>query len=233
MNPTHLLINSYDREDYENTSPSNFRIKLQRGLVAKECALSFALIPNTFYNVTTRNNKFTIAETTYEVPEGSYSLTQLGTQLVNILSTVLPGFDVTYSDVLGKIRLSATNNFSISFTAEDSIARLLGFKYQAYNGNNEYLSDYHPHIYTNVIHIQTNFGASMNTSSKQAHNTTFVIPNNVNKSEIIQYYSKTQYNTVTRVREQDLATVEIRLLDQFGFELKAASEWSMQVIFGN
>jgi hypothetical protein len=58
MQTHHLYLASKDHEDFNDTSPANCRINVAKSLTPKCISLSFVQFPNTYYNITEKNNKF-------------------------------------------------------------------------------------------------------------------------------------------------------------------------------
>ena len=116
-NATHVLINSMDRDDYTNQSPSNFTVSLQA--TVKNCN-SFSLaqlsIPLTFYNITATNNQFTINTNEYTLTPGCYNLNDLLQALANLVFANYPNMVFSYNDVSSQITISNNAIFSLKFS---------------------------------------------------------------------------------------------------------------------
>lgn len=224
MSEHHFYINSIDRENKSSTTPANFKVNLFKEINPCYAELSYALIPNTYYNITTNNNKFGINATTYTIPTGCYNLNDLLSEIVN-----LAAINIVYDDVKNKITISSNVNFLLDLNLNNSVAELLGFLNEVYENQSSYTAEMHPKIYNLALFIETNLGAGIITSCDNLKNTTFVIPANVNKSEIIQFYSKTQFSINPKIRQNGINFLEIKVRDEKGNIVEGLSDWSFMV----
>lgn len=228
MRTTHqLFINSSDREDYQNTTPANCRINIQK-LVNPHCIeLSFAQIPCTFYNINSTNNKFNIDDTIYQVPVGSYGLNDLLQAMADAVSGFLT---VQYNDVTNKITLSASTTFTIDFTVANSIYSKIGFLHKPYSGSNSYTATHGPKLYDSAIFINVNeIPAGCVTSNSTVRNASFVVPVNVNMGEIIQFYAHSQFSLQPRVHQANLQHFDIKFYNDQGVQLEGLSDWVLML----
>lgn len=230
--PYFLSLSSEDRLDYNNTDPADCQIRLSTHIEnAKSFELVSFMMPNSYYNITSSNNTFETNLGVSVVDEGNYTLTEYLSIIENILSNQLI---IAYNDVLSKVQIEQAPGSTISslnLTNYPNFASTLGLKAQTYNSF-PILSDYPPKIYENELYIYMNVGAAVLTSNKFNERPTFIIPNNTNKSEIIQFYANTQYmHPVAHINHQLDNTLHIRLRDKFGNKLKCAADWTMTFYF--
>lgn len=217
----HFYINSEDREDWNNTNPASFRANLYKQLNPRCIELSFAQIPNTWYNVTLKNNRIWVDDVLYTITPGSYTLNDILQALAN--STPLT---FAYNDITNKILISGAAIFEIDFSLPFSMNKLLGFKNIFYSGATSYLGTFGPKLYDTAVFISTNLNQGVVMTSP-LKNCTFVIPVNTNKSEVVQFYSKTQFSISPKVHEINF--LDIRVFDEAGDLLEGMSDWSMMI----
>ena len=223
MDNHHFYIQSEDREDYNNTSPANFRVALSRELNPHCIEVSFCQLPNTFYNITASNNNFLFNNVPQTITPGCYTLSEALTEFASVT-----GLTVGYNDITNLITISAGANFSLNFNVQNSIGKLLGFKTILYSAQNSYTGTFGPKIYHSAVYISLNIGNGVLTSSG-LKNVSFVIPNNVNKSELIQFYARTQFSLAPNVKKNGIQHFEVRVFDEKGNELQGLSDWSLLI----
>lgn len=224
----HLLLNSEDREDRYNTNPANCRIQIPKLINPRCIELSFMTVPVTFYNINNTNNIFAVNGTQFAVPIGCYSLTDLLQTLATLLNAITPV--INYDDVTNLITIAAPANFTINLGVNNSLADKLGFLPQLYSGTNTYTATFGPKLYDTCIYINiAGIPAGVITSNSNLPNATFVVPINVNKSEVAQFYSHSQFYINPKVSTSDLQYFDIRFLDTKGMQIQGLSDWTMMV----
>lgn len=205
---THIYINSINRSN--TLDPKNqVKIKLNQAIDASCAELSFFQMPNTWYNVTENNNTFSHGEDTITVPPGSYDLNQLLTQVQSLLPS---GTVILYNDVLNLINITLPAPQSLGFGSSD-FHILLGFLPQTYAVNTSFTSSYPPKIYSSVILVKTNLGSNM--VSDKGYTSSFIVPVNVNKSELLQFYNRSQFSIRPKVNNNAIHVIEIILFDEY------------------
>lgn len=219
----HFFIQSEDREDYNNTTPANFRIMLQNEINPKCIEVSFAQLPNTFYNITAANNSFLYNAAPFAVTPGCYTLQEVLLEITN-----LTGLTIGYDDITNKITILSGVVFSLNFNVQNTIAKAIGFKTILYSGAAMYVSSFGPKIYQSAVYVSMSIGTGILTSSG-LKNVTCVIPNNVNKSELIQFYSRSQFSLAPNVKQNGLQYFEVRVFDEKGNELIGLSDWCLLI----
>lgn len=222
---THFHIRSADRNDYWNTTPSDFTINLQKPLKGTKAQISFCQIPNTYFNITNSNNKFSYDDVPYTVSIGCYSLQEL----MNAIQNLLPvGSTVSYDSITGLIVITTINSISFDFAVNNSIAPVIGFNpNETYTGTT-LIGWQSPKLFDNAIYIGCNFATNIQTTSN-LKNVSFVISHNVNKGEIIQFYSASQFNLQPRVQEQTIGSIRFTVFNEKGELLQGLADWSILI----
>ena len=230
---SHFLIRLADRNDYWSTSPSKFTINLQKPLKGSKAQISFCQIPNTYYNITTNNNSFNAGlgasvATNYQITPGNYTLNDLMIAIQNILAP-LGTISVTFDTITELMTISNSVNFSLNFNVSNSIAKVLGFNPQiSYSNALSFISYQVPKLFDSSIYISCNFCTHIQTTSSIS-NVSFVIPHNVNRGEIIQFYSATQFSLQPHVKNQIIGNLEFIVFNEDGKVLQNLADWSMMI----
>lgn len=230
---SHFHIRSADRNDYWNTTPADFTINLQKPLKGTRAQISFCQIPATYYNITSSNNKFNggaglSTATSYTVPIGCYNLQDLMSVIQNLL-TPIGITTVTYNNITGLINITNVNPFSLNFNVSNTIAAVLGFNpSQTYSNSTSFTAWQSPKLFDNAIYISCNFATHIQTTSN-LKNVSFLIPHNVNKSEIIQFYSSTQFALQPHVKEQTIGSIRLTVFDEKGELLQGLADWAIMI----
>ena len=228
MQTHHLYLQSIDREG-AGSDPANCRITLGKSLKPQCIALSYAFIPATWYNITSRNNQFAVPPTTYTVPPGCYTLADIMQAIADLL--VAHNVTVVFDDTPNRMTISTTNPFiNIDFSVANSIGRTLGFQNVLYSDEQSYTSSFVPKLYSNSIFISINGinSGCITSQNKNIQNSTFIVPANVNKNEICQFYKHSQFNLQPRVRDT-INFFDIRFFDEDGFQLINLADWSLML----
>lgn len=228
MQTHHLYLSSIDRED-SNSDPANCRITISKALSPKCISLSFAMVPCTWYNITSRNNQFEVDATTYTVPPGCYTLSDLMQAIADLL--VAFHVSVSYDDTASRMIIATTDPFiNINFNVSNSIASKIGFKKILYSDAQSYTSSFVPKLYENSIFISINNIQSgcITSQNKNIQNSTFIVPVNVNKSEILQFYQHSQFNLTPKVHDT-VNYFDVRFYDDSGYLLENLGEWSLML----
>lgn len=226
----YIVINSKDKTDY-SLSNSNFNTRFAYDIPLKYCKLLYCCIPNTFYNITNRNNGIDInTEITYIEP-GSYSLYEL----IDEIKSELPIFsDITYNSITQKLEFTSSNSITLSFPETNSIASVLGFPNNYTNTGTSFISSQPPNLTNNNIYIEVQELKNnyMNTNNIY-RNQTFVIPVVSNKEDYIIYNSENDFPQYVEcfTQAEHIYNLHIRLKDYDGYDLINVAHWSMILIF--
>jgi hypothetical protein len=206
------VINENSTEDSPIVSRVSANDTLVRGWVNVG-----GLIGITIGNITVQNSffdgeivaTFSLGENTITIPPGSYDLNQLLTQIQSLLPN---GSQIQYNDVLNLINITLPGPNSLDFSIGD-IHILLGFLPQEYSVNTNFTSSFPPKIYSSVLLVKTNLGSNM--VSDKGYTTTFIVPVNVNKSELLQFYNRSQFSIRPKVMNNDIKAIDIVLYDEY------------------
>lgn len=218
---THISINSANRIDYNNTSPAKCEISLSRAIFAKCAELSYFMCPNTFHNVTSKNNTFLLNAGLITVDPGCYSLTDLTTELLTLLPA---GSTLLYNAVTNQIELT----FLLATTLDFSISRfyqVLGFKKKSYGPGTIFISEQPPKIYQSNIFIQTNLAS--NILNDNGNSCTFVVPISSNRGEMITFHNRTNWSSRPKVKNREIKNITFLLKDEYDQILEGAGEFTL------
>ena len=218
---THISINSTNRIDYNNTNPANCEISLNRAIFANCAELSYFMTPNTFYNVTSKNNTFLLNAGLITVDPGCYSLTDLTTELLSLLPA---GTTLLYNAVTNQIELT----FLVATTLDFSISRfyqLLGFKKKAYGPLTVFISEQPPKIYQTNIFIQTSITSGI--VNDLGNRCTFVCPISSNRGEMITFHNRTHWSSRVFIKNTEIKNIKFLLKDEYDELLEGAGEFTM------
>lgn len=230
MHNRYLTINSIDRQSYE--TPSDFSINIKGGLKYQTARLILAQIPNTYYNITSFNNKIIINGSTKSMTPGNYNLTEFFTEFATNLDPSITG--VTFNDTTGIVNFTLSSSLSVSFPSSGSMHSVLGFPSDYNTTANSHNSTFPPALGKHLLYINISDFASNVTSSYHQHGgSTFIVANNVNKNDIIMYNERTNFKQQINCRNIDelIYTLYIRVTDQFGNTCQQLSEWSCVISF--
>ncbi len=196
-NPNYLLINTKYRNDFYNTSSSNFRIYLNKNInIKKYIKLQYFSISRTNYLITEKNNKFRINFSNnfflnVIIPIGNFTPLQL-CEAINFQIDYLKNFNLTYNSQIFKLTFNCDIEFNIDFTQSD-FYKLLNFEKRIYNSvNNKIVSNiifFNYPLYLNLVIKNISSSSFQNSdNSKESH---FIINcgSSYNFGENIQYKS--------------------------------------------
>jgi hypothetical protein len=159
-----VILNSLFREDYKNTSSTDFSLVLPYQFKnVLSVRLSSIQLPNVLYCFSTAkmNNLFYVSECgdgenasgSVLLPDGNYSLSQLAATLQEAMNDQLaispPRFQVTAHESTQKITIMNNRNvFSLNFLKDiksadfnSTLGWILGFRHVEYSGSAVYTSD--------------------------------------------------------------------------------------------
>jgi hypothetical protein len=213
-----IYLNSAQRQN-KTDSAARAQIRLNRNIEATCAELSYFSMPNTWYNVTTYNNTFRVSGNLITIPPGSYDLNQLLTETQSLLP---PDSTILYNDVLNRIEINFTASRVIDFTTSAAYI-LFGYLPQIYPTATSVISSHPPKIYSSVILVQTNLGSSI--VSQDGFFSSFVVPVNVNKGELLQFYNRSQFVIRPRVNNTQIRAIDIVLLDEFEQPLQGCGDF--------
>lgn len=231
---TNLLISSSDRDLNSNANtPSNFRVQLSSNILnANKMCLVNLILPYTFYNVLSGiNNQIIVNGTTYTLPPGNYSLTELLLQIQNQVQVALPSFQILYNDITSQVILTNPVSITVSFPLIN-LAEMLGFPQVTTNLTGAIINGVTPpNIGPLNILLNLDIGSGMNNSNRFAGSASFIIPVLVNKNEYILFSDRTHYVAETKVNSQLLNSIDVRVTDNKGRPLIGLGDWSFLLRF--
>ena len=105
---------------------SNFRINLPSSVKAKKIELRYIQIPNVFYNVRTNvNDLVPLSSGNVLIPQGSYNINELTTQLTTTLGTI-----TIYNPITMRLVFAALLTINWGSTTQTNLAnRIMGLNH--------------------------------------------------------------------------------------------------------
>jgi hypothetical protein len=159
---------------------TNFRVNLAASVKAEKIELKYIQLPNVFYNVRTNYNDLVPLSTgDVTIPEGSYNINELVTQLTTTLSST-----TTYNPITMRLNFASSLTFNWASTTNANLAnRVLGFL--DLNDITTTKSPYAPNLSNEpfLLHIK---GVNGRTVGYDQGYATFLINPNVDKTMIIE-----------------------------------------------
>lgn len=234
MQPSHLLINSKDK-DHEWQSHSDFTVSLPYYIQgSSNMVLVSAMIPNTFYNIMTDyNDSFIIDSNNVVIPAGCYTLPELGATLQTLIRALGPSYStfvVGFDNILMKGFFQNTSNFVFDFTNK-KLADLLGFRKFQYNSVNQLLSDFSVDINTHNVLIHLDVCSNMLTTNKNSDGASFILCNNTNRGEYLIHFDRTCDQQVSLAKSNLFNKIKITLTNYDGKILENCGPWYFKLQF--
>jgi hypothetical protein len=235
---SHVVIDSKYRTN-SNDFPHNFTINLQNPITNfKSIDLISVFLPNGYFNVseTRKNSSININGITFTIPDGNYNITEYVEAFTNL---TLPSQGVTVEIPLiynnPRVTIFKTSaSFSIDFTLPDTIttAYTLGFQPRLYTGGYYYYAHIPPSMSPLGILIDVNsisrFVSATNSNIRMA---TYVIPNNTNQNEYINFYESSGYSSTIDSQKTMSNSLNIQVRDTLGHYLHGLGDWIMILKF--
>lgn len=218
---SHISINSANRINYNNTTPAKCEISLNKKISAKCAELSFFMMPNSFYNITSANNTFLLNATLITVDPGCYSLNDLITELLTLLPA---GTNILFSEVTNQIQITFLAASVLDFTGS-RFHMALGFKKKVYPSATTFTSEQGPKIYQTNIFIQTNL--SSNIVNDLGYHSTFMVPITANRGEMITFHNRTMFSSRPKVRDNEIKNITFILKDEYDQLLQGCGEFTL------
>lgn len=220
--PNYLLINTKNRNDYYNTSSSNFRIYLDRSInIKKYIKLHYLSLARTNYLITDKNNKIRIiflndnSRINIILPNQIYTPLQL-IDTISILCNNINGLNASYNNQTFKITFSCNVDFQIDFTLSE-FYKILNLQPKIYNSIDKSITSniifFNYPLYLNLVikNISINKMINSNIYSNEHH---FIISvgSSVNFGELIQYKSN-ENDIKLPVNDININFLDVMLLD--------------------
>ena len=223
MNKHYLVIDSVDRI---SGSPSNFSVHLPYTINGIKCELVSLQMPNTYYNITNKNNALTINGSLTYVTPGNYNLIELMNAIPSQIPDILSVSFNTTTNVLNLL----TNSISLAFPTSNSISKVLGFENSYSSTGTSHNSVYPPSLYDLETYIEIpEFSSNFMTTNTNNATPTFVVPNNANKGDVITFNQNTQFNQRALISGFSLQTITIRVKNQFNDIVQKLGDWTMML----
>lgn len=233
----HVVITSKDRLNFSSTTAQNFTVSLQNPVQDFEYfQLIWAMIPNTFYNVTNviGNSQLVINGVTSEfIAQGNYNLNTLMTAYTDLYSGTVPGFNIVFDPIAVKITVSATSNFTMDFSNTRETALTLGFLPILYSGSNQYISSLPPSISPLGVLINMDcVQPTVSTSNLQGlRSSSFMIPNSANQLDYLIWSENSFFTHSVRSNFNVINTITVTLYDMQGNPLVNVGDWNCVLRF--
>lgn len=181
--------------------------------------LEQASIPVSINMINSRNNVMVINSTTYTIPEGNYTITQM----ITYLNTVEATIQFVYSSITNKITATITPTAPVVISG--SASSILGFVAGTYSN---------PHTFTNVVNLTSTTGIliqieNVTTTNRDNSNRTGAtlarLPITCAPLRILQYFNAQPF--YTQISNRELSYLRIRLLndDYTPLELVGNPNW--------
>lgn len=226
-----ITVRSADRTSGTST---NFEFNIKIGYAIKSARLDNVIIPNSVYNVTSKNNTVPTSLGNATITSGSYDIGGLITALGTALTAVDAGFSITLSSITMKVTIADANPFKLNFgTGSNSIGTILGFSATdtatgtTFTGTNVYNMLQQPMWYMSVNAF------TRNQQTTSGVNYTFSIPVNENTGNFVTYESNADYEQLIDVNDaQPPSTMRCSLVDSTGTVIDLNGlDWQFTVSF--
>lgn len=167
--------------------------------------LEQASIPVSINMINSKNNEMVINATTYTIPVGNYTITQMITYLNTINATI----QFVYSSITNRITTTITPTAPVVISG--SASSILGFVAGTYSN---------PHIFTNVVNLTSTTGIIIQVENITTANrdnsgrtgaTLARLPITCPPLRILQYFNATPF--YTQIANRELTYFRIRLLN--------------------
>lgn len=145
-----IIVNSMSRTSLE--SPSKYLFKLDQGYFKKnivDVKLLSCNIPNTTFNVTSKNNSFKIgfgtSPATYTqitLPSRNYNIHELCVMIEGLVQSEagVSGFTVNPVESLKKVKMNYSTEFKVDFSVSNPCNVILGFTEKLYSSESNSLT---------------------------------------------------------------------------------------------
>ena len=217
-----ITINA-DSEDYVFT--------LEQDMIVNNVCLSFARIPNTYYNLRT-SMMFTFSDglgTFANLNAGQYSITELCDTIQNAIQV----FDANYSCVFDEVQMrviiqnTTPVNFQLNFLTNgwQELAGLLGFQYIDYGPADYRIAESVPQMVKSEYLIQIPEIGLTGIGDSIYKKYTFIVPVTGLRGDFTDFYENEQFRQQSYDGQKILNILHLRLLrpDGFLYDLNGAS----------
>lgn len=230
-----LFIDSSQRT---SGTSSSFDILLNQEVPMDSLKLQSVTIPNTFYNITSSNNSFTVTEgantVSVSLTPGLYSintlLTLLGTALTDN-ATLTGTYTCTLDSITQYVTISCTTNFTVISTG--ALARQLGFVNATAQAGTEVATELYDLSSLREVYIQvTNIPVSSLFNSGVRNIIGKVPLVGAQFGEIVYHSYDSEATMINFVSTELVDTIGISLVDSSGNLMdNLGIEWSLEFVF--
>ena len=212
--PVQVYLSSSDATQYLNDTAKSDMIFLFKSPIIPPAGYNMTLslknvyIPISFTILNSKNNTFILNDTTYTIPEGNYTATELATTIMNTVSATEPSFTVEFSSTTNKYTFSDTTDFTIDGTC----LSILGLPGASSSSSGELVSTYPVDLTgDNVIYVDVRNLTTFNLSSTSGARTSIIASLLVSVPYgSVLYYEDTN-NTQFTLQEDSVSFFHIRL----------------------
>ena len=222
MYKKYILLDSKYRDNYDNTTSTNFRYYLKKSITIKSyLKMKYLLIPRSNYLINNKNNTFNIIinNINYSITLNIQTYTPEGLcDFINksIANYSIKNFLVTYDITTYKLLFSYTTNFQIDLT-KSNFHKLLSLKKQIYNSsNNVFLSN--PINFNSPQYININLSNIPNdimASSNNSYSNNFIVPLVVCNFNEILIYNDVNYGIQMNLNNTTLNYLDVVIYDDY------------------
>jgi hypothetical protein len=229
-----FIIDSKDRVDNISNSSTDCVFQFNPGFRAQWCEVVNLTMPMSQYNINTSNNAvyfFNGSNLTFYITPGNYSVYDLIATLEAGFNSVSAGYTVTYSNVSMKITITCTSNWYFTYGTYNnrSSAYILGFNevngvsQLAHTSDNAIDLSLPLNIYCNIAEFNSNVKSSLTGDMA-----TFVFPNSVNGSDVLNFNENCEYKQFSKINEANCQGMAIRFFTRGGTTLDINNnDWTM------
>jgi hypothetical protein len=205
-----IVINS---NLYDNKTDFVFQLP-QTIKITKYLQLVYASIPNTNYLITGDTNELVVAfsdgyNMLPTLTPKNYDVDTLSTEIKSKVNYAM--FDIVFDKAKLKYQLTASQSFNVT----GSMCKILGIEQnQLFNNLNIYAKDSINFNMPQILYILVNEILNPNVICNTSKSSTFIIHNNVLKSNNIIYFSYMYDNIVNVDYPIELNQLHIKILDE-------------------
>lgn len=233
-----LIVNSAQRS---SGSEAKFTINYSIPVVNPDAvALESVQLYHTQYTVNSNNYLLPFTTTNgsninLSIPQGSYTSATLASAIESNMNAqaLLNGDSTTYycgfDHTSHKYSFSNTQNFSLLFSAGNSIAPTIGFNSTDKTSASNYSSDYVGHLNTKYYLIYADITTNNSVDANGSKSLIAYVPNNVNFGDIIDY--KPHLSKSFKITKSDLSRINIEVHDDNDLLAQLNGvDWSMNLV---
>jgi hypothetical protein len=216
MTSRYLLIQSGDRIQTPNSSPSSFSLRLNRP-ISGSFRLRSAVVPLSYYNITASNNTLNFIDNgtarVITVTPGFYNINTLSAALQAAIQAVSPQvWTVTFSTITGRMSFQSSAAFTLKFSIiTNSIGSSIGFATSDYASVANVVTA--PNIATlqTLLHLRIHVtgAADQFESTTGASNCTLLIPVTGSLGSTVEVYEPQWHQHLSFYDSQGSLTITV------------------------